>query len=278
VVGGLATANMIRRAREDDAIKALVLRVDSPGGSAYGSELIRRELELTRAAGKPVVVSMGNVAASGGYWISMAADEVIADPSTITGSIGVFAILPTADKVADKLGVRTAGVTTTWLADAYNPLRPLDPRFAQLVQSSINNVYREFTTKAAAARKTTAAKIDEVGQGRVWTGTQAKERGLVDRLGSYGDALRSAARRAGMKDDFRVAYVERPSSGFERFMSLLGVSSVQAIKIQVKLGVLPDALPAGAVAGVAKDLGWLSELADGKKPFAAVTHCLCELP
>jgi len=278
VVGGLSTASMIRRAREDDAIKALVLRVDSPGGSAYGSELIRRELELTRAAGKPVVVSMGNVAASGGYWISMAADEVIADPSTITGSIGVFAILPTADKVADKLGVRTAGVTTTWLADAYNPLRPLDPRFAQLVQSSINNVYREFTTKAAAARKTTAAKIDEVGQGRVWTGTQAKERGLVDRLGSYGDALRSAAKRAGMKDDFRVAYVERSSSSFERFLSLLGVSSVQAIKIQVKLGVLPDALPAGAVAGVAKDLGWLSELADGKKPFAAVTHCLCELP
>ena len=278
VVGGLSTASMIRRAREDDAIKALVLRVDSPGGSAYGSELIRRELELTRAAGKPVVVSMGNVAASGGYWISMAADEVIADPSTITGSIGVFAILPTADKVADKLGIRTAGVTTTWLADAYNPLRPLDPRFAQLVQSSINNVYREFTTKAAAARKTTAAKIDEVGQGRVWTGTQAKERGLVDRLGSYGDALRSAAKRAGMKDDFRVAYVERSSSSFERFLSLLGVSSVQAIKIQVKLGVLPDALPAGAVAGVAKDLGWLSELADGKKPFAAVTHCLCELP
>jgi protease-4 len=278
VVGGVSTANMIRRAREDDSVKALVLRVDSPGGSAYGSELIRRELELTRAAGKPVVVSMGSVAASGGYWISMAADEVIADPSTITGSIGVFAILPTADKVADKLGVRTAGVTTTWLADAYNPLRPLDPRFGQLVQASINNVYREFTTKAAAARKTTAARIDEVGQGRVWTGTQAKERGLVDRLGSYGDALRSAARRAHLKEDFRVAYLERPSSSLERFLSLLGVSQLQAIKIQVKLGVLPDALPAGAVAGVAKDLGWLSELADGKKPFAAVTHCLCELP
>ncbi|MET0983058.1 MAG: signal peptide peptidase SppA, partial [Telluria sp.] len=166
VVGGTSTANMIRRAREDDSVKALVLRVDSPGGSAYGSELIRRELELTRAAGKPVVVSMGSVAASGGYWIAMAADEVIADPSTITGSIGVFAIIPTAERVADKLGVRTAGVTTTWLADAYNPLRPLDPRFGQLVQSSINNVYREFTTKAAAARKTTPAKIDEVGQGR----------------------------------------------------------------------------------------------------------------
>jgi protease-4 len=278
VVGGVSTANMIRRAREDDNVKALVLRVDSPGGSAYGSELIRRELELTRAAGKPVVVSMGSVAASGGYWISMAADEVIADPATITGSIGVFAILPTADKVADKLGVRTAGVTTTWLADAYNPLRPLDPRFGQLIQASINNVYREFTTKAAAARKTTPAKIDEVGQGRVWTGVQAKERGLVDRLGSYGDALRSAAKRANLKDDFRIAYVERSESSLERFLSMLGVSGVQAIKIQVKLGMLPDALPAGAVAGVAKDLGWLSDLADGKKPFAAVTHCLCELP
>ncbi|HEU4373892.1 MAG TPA: signal peptide peptidase SppA, partial [Telluria sp.] len=188
-IGGQSTSNMIRRAREDDQIKAVVLRIDSPGGSAFGSELIRRELELTRAAGKPVVVSMGNVAASGGYWISMAADEVIADPSTITGSIGVFAILPTADKVVDKLGIHTAGVTTTWLADAYNPLRPLDPRFAQVVQSSINHIYSEFTTKAAAARKTTPEKIDAVAQGRVWTGVQAKERGLVDRLGSYRDAL-----------------------------------------------------------------------------------------
>ncbi|WP_313705134.1 signal peptide peptidase SppA [Massilia sp.] len=278
VIGGVSTANQIRRAREDDQIKAVVLRVDSPGGSAYGSELIRRELELTRAAGKPVVVSMGNVAASGGYWMSMAADEVIADPATITGSIGVFAILPTADRVADKIGVRTGGYTTTWLADAYNPLRPMDPRFGQLVQASINNVYREFTTKAAVARKTTAAKIDEVGQGRVWTGAQAKERGLVDTLGSYGDALRSAAKRAKLGEDFRVAYIERPGSKFERFLELMGASTQTAVNIQVKLGMLPDALPGGAVAGVAKDLGWLNELADGKKPFAAVTHCLCELP
>ena len=278
VIGGVSTASQIRRAREDDQIKAVVLRVDSPGGSAYGSELIRRELELTRAAGKPVVVSMGNVAASGGYWISMAADEVIADPSTITGSIGVFSLLPTADRVADKMGVRTGGYTTTWLADAYNPLRPMDPRFGQLVQASINNVYREFTTKAAVARKTTAAKIDEVGQGRVWTGAQAKERGLVDTLGSYGDALRSAARRAKLGEGFRVAYIERPGSKFERFLEMMGASAQTAVDIQVKLGILPEALPAGAVADVAKDLGWLSDLANGKKPFAAVTHCLCELP
>ncbi|MDB5948631.1 MAG: sppA [Massilia sp.] len=277
-IGGKSTSNMIRRAREDEQIKAVVLRVDSPGGSAFGSELIRRELELTRAAGKPVVVSMGNVAASGGYWISMAADEVIADPSTITGSIGVFAILPTADKVVDKLGIHTAGVTTTWLADAYNPLRPLDPRFGQLVQSSINHIYSEFTTKAAQARKTTQAKIDEVGQGRVWTGAQAKERGLVDRLGSYRDALASAATRAKLPAGYRVAYIERDNSRFEQLLGMFGVSSAQALTVQVKLGLMPSGLPAAAVADVTRELGWLSELTDGRKPYAAVTHCLCSLP
>jgi protease-4 len=278
IVGGLATAQQIRRAREDDQVKAVVLRIDSPGGSAFGSELIRRELELTRAAGKPVVVSMGNVAASGGYWISMSADEVIADPSTVTGSIGVFAILPTADKVVDKLGIHTAGVTTTWLADAYNPLRPLDPRFAQVVQSSINHVYSEFTTRAAQARKTTAAKIDEVGQGRVWTGAQAQERGLVDTLGSYGDALKSAARRAHLPDGYRVAYYEREGSAFERLLERFGMTEALAVKVQVKLGMLPDALPAGAAAGVAKDMQFLSEVAERRAPFAAVTHCMCESP
>lgn len=283
MVGGLSTSNMIRAAREDKDVKALVLRVNSPGGSAFGSELIRRELELTRAAGKPVVVSMGDVAASGGYWISMAADEVIADPSTVTGSIGVFAILPTADKVVDKLGIHTAGVTTTWLADAYNPLRPLDPRFGQLIQSSINHIYDEFTTKAAIARRTSPEKIDAVGQGRVWTGAQAKERGLVDRLGSYGDALRSAARRAKLGDDFRIAYAEPPVSLAERFLASLGLSDVQALNVQVKLGLLPDpvtaaALSTGAAAGITRDLGWLSQVAERRQPFAAVTHCLCEAP
>lgn len=277
-IGGRSTSNLIRKAREDDQIKAIVLRVDSPGGSAFGSELIRRELELTRAAGKPVVVSMGNVAASGGYWISMAADEVIADPSTITGSIGVFAILPTAEKVVDKLGIHTAGTTTTWLADAYNPLRPLDPRFGQLVQSSINHIYSEFTAKAAQARKTTPEKIDAVGQGRVWTGAQAKERGLVDKLGSYRDALASAAARARLKGDYRVAYIERDSSGIERLLTYFGVDAAQALTIQVKLGLLPAGLPGAAAADVTRELGWLSGLADGRKPFAAITHCLCALP
>ena len=283
MVGGISTANLIRNVREDKSVKAVVLRINSPGGSAYGSELIRRELELTRAAGKPVVVSMGDVAASGGYWISMAADEVIADPQTVTGSIGVFAILPTADKVVDKLGIHTAGVTTTWLADAYNPLRPLDPRVGQLIQSSINHIYDEFTTKAAIARKTTPAKIDEVGQGRVWTGAQAKERGLVDRLGSYGDALRSAAKRANLGDDFRITYAEQPTTLAERLLERMGLSDAQILTVQVKLGLLPVDLGTAALGGttaaaIGKDLGWLSAVADRRQPFQAVTHCLCTVP
>ncbi len=277
-VGGLSTANMIRKARDDDSIKAVVLRVDSPGGSPYGSELIRRELELTRAAGKPVVVSMGSVAASGGYWIAMAADEIIADRATVTGSIGVFALIPTADKIADKLGVHTAGHSTTWLADAYNPLRPLDPRVAQLLQSNVARTYSDFTIKAAAARKTTPAKIDEVGQGRVWTGLQAQERGLVDTIGSYNDALKSAAKLAKLGANYSVSYIERDGTAVERFLQMFGASAAQAFTIQVKLGLLPDGLPQGAVAQVSKDLAWLTDLSETRNPFQTITHCMCTLP
>ncbi len=262
-IGGDSTSKLIRAAREDDSIKAVVLRVDSPGGSAFASEVIRRELELTRAAGKPVVVSMGNVAASGGYWISMAADEVIAAPTTITGSIGVFAILPTADKVIDKVGIHTAGRPTTWLGDATNPLRPLDPRFGQVIQGSINHIYADFIGRAAKARKTTPEKIDAVAQGRVWTGEQAKERGLVDRLGGFGDALKAAASRAKL-DDYRVVYIEPDVSKVDRIIGLLGGSAAQAVAQSVAqtLGVqwkhsvaLSTGLPVTAANGIAQDLG-----------------------
>ncbi len=282
-IGGLSTANLIRQAREDERIKAIVLRVDSPGGSAFGSELIRRELELTRAAGKPVVVSMGNVAASGGYWISMASDEVIADQTTITGSIGVFAILPTAEKVIDKLGIHTAGVTTTWLGDAGNPLRPLDPRLGQLIQSSINHIYADFTDKAAKARNTTPEKINEVAQGRVWTGLQAKERGLVDTIGSYQDALASAAKRAKLAAGYRVSYIEPESSRFERVVGLFGVNAADVFSAfgldqHVKLGLAASGLPPRAALGIAGEFAWLSGIQDARKPFMALTHCLCTPP
>ena len=279
-IGGLSTSRLIRQAREDKAIKAVVLRIDSPGGSAFGSELIRRELELTRAAGKPVVVSMGNVAASGGYWISTSSDEVIADAATITGSIGVFAILPTAEKVIDKLGIHTAGAPTTWLADAGNPLRPLDPRFAQVIQGSINHVYGDFITIAAKARKTTPEKINEVAQGRVWTGLQAKDRNLVDRIGSYRDALASAAKRANLGADYRVAYIERETSAVDRVIGMFGAKAMASLGLgeHVKLGLAATGLPPQAALGIASDLSWLSSITREQKPFMALTHCLCTDP
>ncbi|MFL6708992.1 MAG: S49 family peptidase, partial [Massilia sp.] len=166
----------------------------------------------------------------------------------------------------------------TWLADAYNPLRPLDPRYRQLVQSSVGHIYSEFTTRAAAARKTTPEKIDAVGQGRVWTGSQARERGLVDRLGSYQDALAAAAKLAKLGPGYRVAYVERETTRVERFLNTFGASAAQAMTIQVKLGLLPTGLPAASVQQVAHDLAWLSDLNTGKTPFAAVAHCLCSMP
>ena len=279
-IGGLSTAELVRKARDDDKIKAIVLRVNSPGGSAFGSELVRRELELTRAAGKPVVVSMGDVAASGGYWISMAADEVIADEATITGSIGVVALLPTADGAMDKLGVRTGGVTTTWLAGAYDPRRAFDPRFGQLVQSIIDRAYLDFTTLAATARKTTPARIDEVGQGRVWSGRQAVEQGLVDRTGGLGDALAAAAERAQLPSGHRVQYIEARPGRLERVLQGIGAALAATIGppadlrgTLLALGLAPAVAPE-----IVHELGWLAEVAERRQPYAAVTHCLCGVP
>jgi protease-4 len=278
-IGGLSTANMIRTAREDDRVKAIVLRVDSPGGSAFGAELIRRELEVTRKAGKPVVISMGDVAASGGYWISTSSDEVIADPATVTGSIGVFAILPTADKAMDKLGVHSDGYTTTWLRDGYNPTRPLDPKLHDVIQSTIEHIYADFTGKVAAARKSTPEKIDEVAQGRVWTGQQAKDRNLVDTLGGFQDAIKSAAKRAKLGDDYRVAYVERELGGFDRLVHLFDARIASAITAQTDATLArTTGVPPAVVHDVAADLAWLTEVTQQHKPFSAVAHCFCGQP
>ncbi|HET7795514.1 MAG TPA: signal peptide peptidase SppA, partial [Rhizobacter sp.] len=277
-VGGISTAELIRKARDDKAIKAVVLRVNSPGGSVYGSEMIRRELELTRAAGKPVVVSMGDVAASGGYWISMASDEVLADAGTITGSIGVFALLPTADKALDKLGVHTAGTTTTWLGGVGDPRLPPNPRFNELLQIAINQIYSEFTGKAAQARKTTPDKIDAVAQGRVWTGAQAKERGLVDTLGGYRDALKAAATRAKLPEDARVVFIQPEPGRAERLLELLGGAAVQQLLAKVDLQIAPLGAPGRVLQEARQELGWLAEMGEGRKPFTAITHCLCKEP
>ncbi|CAM3734691.1 signal peptide peptidase SppA [Roseateles saccharophilus] len=281
-IGGDSTARLIRKAREDDAIKAVVLRVNSPGGSAFASEVIRRELELTRQAGKPVVVSMGDVAASGGYWISMSSDAVIADAGTITGSIGVFGILPTAEGLMDKLSLHTGGVTTTWLAGGYDPRRPLDPRLKAAVQSGIDNIYARFTTLAAQARKSTPEKIDTVAQGRIWTGAQAKERGLVDRIGSFDDAVQAAAKlarldlKAGEKP--RLSYVERDLSRSERLLASLSDTLAPSLLQSLGASLGLEALPAP----VAEELSTLKALAklsaQGHWERAAAVHCLCAAP
>ena len=205
-VGARTMVELIQRARQDDSIKALVLRIDSPGGLVQASEIIREQLDLTRKAGKPVVASMGDVAASGGYWIAMGADEVVADPATITGSIGVFGLVPTFEGTMEKLGVNVDGVATTWLAGATDLRRPVDKRLAQSLELVVNSNYREFIRLVAERRNSTPEKINEVAQGRVWTGAQAKESGLVDTAGRYRrcDQKRGAAGKPGRHVSARV--------------------------------------------------------------------------
>jgi protease-4 len=282
-IGGRSTADLVRKARDDERVKAVVLRVNSPGGSALGSELVRREVELTRAAGKPVVVSMGDLAASGGYWISMAADEIVADPATITGSIGVIGLLPTAEGVMERLSLHADGHATTWLATAYDPRRPIDPRLLAMTQSGIDRAYADFTIKAAAGRGRTPQQIDEVAQGRIWTGAQAVERGLVDRTGSLGDAIRTAATRARLAEGHAVRYIERDRGRLARLAQWLGgdallPSMAAAVREQAAAsagGVA--ALGALAAPAVPAELVWLLEQAR-QQPSAPLLHCLCAVP
>jgi protease-4 len=274
-VGARTAAQLIQRARDDDRIKAVVLRVDSPGGSAFASELIREQLDLTRKAGKPVVVSMGDVAASGGYWIAMGGDEVVADAATITGSIGVFALVPNFTGTLEKLGVNTAGVGTTWIAEATDLTRPLDKRLAQVVESSIGHTYREFLEIVAANRKSSTEKINEVAQGRVWTGSQARDRGLVDVIGGLDLALKSAARRASLPERFRVEYIEREPRGLDRYLSLFFGRLGAALRDEFGWDSLARSLTASLAPQAPRELELLSR--SRNDPTRAITYCFCEL-
>jgi protease-4 len=217
-IGGESTAALIRAARVDHRTKALVLRVNSPGGEVYAAEEIRREVAQTRAAGIPVVVSMGNVAASGGYWIAMNANRILAEPNTITGSIGIFGMYYTVPGTLAKLGIRSDGVATGPMAGAFDITRPLDPKVGTVIQAVIDKGYRDFVGKVAEARGKTYQAIDAIAQGRVWTGRQALERGLVDRLGGLDDAVAEAATLARLGKDYPVRYEEAPLGSFERFL------------------------------------------------------------
>jgi protease IV len=199
-IGGDSLSRLIRQARLDKDIKAVVLRVNSPGGSVLASEEIYREVLALRAAGKPVVVSMSNLAASGGYYISAPADEIWASPTTITGSIGIFALIPTFDKTLGKLGVTVDGVGTTPLSGQLRLDRPIGEEARTLLQQQVERGYEEFLARVSAGRKMTRDQVNDIAQGRVWAGVDGKRIGLVDQLGSFDDAVKAAARRAKLTD------------------------------------------------------------------------------
>ncbi|OON40463.1 signal peptide peptidase SppA [Izhakiella australiensis] len=209
-VGGDTTAAEIRSARLDDKIKAIILRVNSPGGSVTASEAIREELAAARAAGKPVVVSMGGMAASGGYWISTPANYIIASPSTLTGSIGIFGIINTVEKSLGTIGVYTDGVATSPLADV-SVTKALPQEVQQLMQLSIENGYKNFLDLVAKSRKMTPEQVDQIAQGHVWTGSDAKANGLVDALGDFDDAVKKAAELAKISQPQLQWYQQQPS-------------------------------------------------------------------
>ncbi|MDH4398915.1 signal peptide peptidase SppA [Sphingorhabdus sp.] len=226
---GDTVSGLIYDALDNKDLKALVVRVDSPGGSVMASEKIRLAIEAAKAKKIPVIVSMANLAASGGYWISLPADVIFADPSTITGSIGIFAVIPSAEVGLAKIGVNADGVKTTPLSGEPDVLNGFSPEFDRVAQSAIENGYRQFLNRVAAARKKTPAQVDAIAQGRVWAGGTARRLGLVDRTGGMNDAFAEAAKRAGLKSDgWHAEYIEPPVSFTETLLQGLMPKRAQA--------------------------------------------------
>ena len=268
VAGGDSIARLLRKARESEVVKAVVLRVDSPGGSVFASERIRREVELVREAGKPVVASMSSVAASGGYWVAMGADEVWAGRSTITGSIGIFGMFPDFSEPLARLGLTVDGVATSESAGALDPRRPLPPAMRAALQSNVDHGYRRFVTLVSNARQLARADVERVAQGRVWTGGQAKAHGLIDRLGGLQAAVAAAATRAKL-EDFRVEWLQAERSARDEILHRLLNASGLA-------GEAGDGGPAAAIAAaLSREARALDRWND---PLHAYAHCLCESP
>ena len=219
-IGGDTLAGLLKRAREDGTIRAVVLRIDSGGGSAFASEVIRQEVLLMREAGKPVVASMSSVAASGGYWMAAPADEIWAAPTTITGSIGIFGAMATFERSLDAIGVHADGVGTTDLAGSFDPRRPLNPLVAGVMQRVVERGYGRFLEIVAEGRGMSMEEVAEVAEGRVWAGETAQRLGLVDGLGGLEEAIAAAAQRAGV-EDYDVTYVEREPTPREQLITML---------------------------------------------------------
>ncbi|HHY6384133.1 TPA: signal peptide peptidase SppA [Salmonella enterica] len=242
-VGGDTTASQIRDARLDPKVKAIVLRVNSPGGSVNASEVIRAELAAAKAAGKPVVVSMGGMAASGGYWISTPANYIVASPSTLTGSIGIFGVINTVENSLSSIGVHSDGVSTSPLAEI-SMTKALSPEVQQMMQLSIEYGYKHFITLVAEARKRTPEQIDQIAQGHVWTGEDAKANGLVDSLGDFDDAVAKAAELAKLKQWHLDYYQDEPTVLDMVMDSMTG--SVRAMQPEAIQAILPAPLVSAA--------------------------------
>jgi protease-4 len=271
-IGGETASALLRQARLDDDIAAVVLRVDSPGGSGLASEKIYREVVAIRAAGKPVVVSMGDLAASGGYYVAAPANKIYASANTITGSIGVFSTLPTLDRTLGKVGVTVDGVGTTALSGKLRIDRPLDPALRDYLQLSVDHFYEVFVGHVAEGRGKTRDEIDAIAQGRVWTGTDARANGLVDELGSYADAVKAAAAIAKLPEGYDVERIEPELSWAEQLAMQLHITGARISGLFMGPAVRELRHDFAPLALVRRQYERFEQLAANGKPLA---YCLC---
>jgi protease-4 len=270
-VGAMTIASKLRRVAEDREVEAVVLRINSPGGEVLAAEKIRREVQALQEAGKTVVASMGDVAASGGYWIAMGAEEVWASPATITGSIGVFGILPTFSRPLGKMGIYADGVGTTPLAGKLRLDRPLDEDLRRIFQHATERSYEDFIRVVSESRQMSPSEVLRVAEGRVWNGAQARDRGLVDRTGTLQDAIDAAARIAGLGADYEVLYEEQELTPLESFL----IEMTGSAMVRIGLAGSPlDVLRGSLLETVLDDLRILSRSAGG---FSIAAHCLCNV-
>jgi protease-4 len=272
-VGGDSAAALLRQALNDETVKAVVLRVDSPGGSVFASEVIAQEIGTLQAAGKPVVASMGGVAASGGYWISVVADRVVASPATVTGSIGVFGMVPTFQRTLKAVGVATDGVATTPWA-AVRPDLELPDQARQLIQMLIENIYDDFLSKVSERRGMDKQAVDAVAQGQVWTGVDALQNGLVDELGGLDDAVGIAAELAGLEDGAFGQIAIKPSLSPTEQMIVDLLTVVRRGGIDVSSFVAAPAPIALFADQLQKFLAGVTKFND---PRGVYSHCFCEM-
>jgi protease IV len=272
-IGGESTADLLRQARFDNTIKAVVLRVDSPGGSMFASEQILREVQALRKVGKPVVVSMSTYAASGGYYISAAANQIFASPTTLTGSIGVFSVIPTFERTLEKLGVKVDGIGTTPLAGDMRSDRALSAATRQILQATVDHAYAEFLQRVGEGRKKSVEDVDKIAQGRVWAGVDAQRIGLVDHLGGLKDASDAAAKMAELGSDYDVDYIETELS----------------LREQLLLQIRSETMEMGRMAGLIAPPGDLERVLDPlleqakglaklNDPRGLYAYCWCSEP